>query len=194
MNLTSTLVVHSSLRNVAAMSYPQYTPPGNQPPPTSTTYPYGTYHPPPHVGYGLPQTSGSYPSPYQTPGTYQTGVTSYGWTYPYSYVPQHPHSTHAPRPPVQTSATGTAQSTSTLNPPPVQQRSTTFTSYTPSYMRDSAAAAATGGATGRGSRKQSNIKGLFSKEREFKTTWTLHNWLRSAYIVSSEEPDVWIRR
>lgn len=147
------------------MSYPHYTPPGSHPPPTSTTYPYGAYHHPPGA-YGHPQTPGAYS--YQAPA-YQPGVTGYGWTYPYSYVPQHPQSAVAHRPMVQTPAPVTAHTSSTPNPPPVPQRTTTFTSYTPSYMRESVTAAATGGATGRGGRKQSNLKGLFSKERKLRT-------------------------
>lgn len=141
------------------MSYPHYTPSaGGHPPPTSTTYPYGAYHPP-HGAYGHPQTPGAYS--YQAPA-YQTGVTGYGWTYPYSYVP-HP-AVHAQGP--QTIAPITANVTTTSAPPPAPQRSTTFTSYTPSYLRETVPVASSGGATGRGSRKQSNVKGLFTKERE----------------------------
>ncbi|KAJ7172432.1 transcription initiation factor IID, 18kD subunit-domain-containing protein [Mycena filopes] len=36
--------------------------------------------------------------------------------------------------------------------------------YTPSHLRESVAAAGTGGATGRGSRKPANVRGLFTKE------------------------------
>lgn len=142
------------------MSYSYHPSPGGQQPPTG--YPYGAYHTATPGTYGQP---GTYPTPYQATGAYQTGVTGYGaWPYPYSYAPQqHPQSSaHAQRPTLQTSVTPTS---STPAAPPLPQRST-FTSYTPSYLRESVAAAATGGATGRGSRKQSNFKGLFAKERE----------------------------
>jgi len=43
-------------------------------------------------------------------------------------------------------------------------RTTTFSAYSPSYPKESVAAASSGGATGRGPRKQVNHKGLFSKE------------------------------
>ncbi|KAK2466893.1 hypothetical protein APHAL10511_001151 [Amanita phalloides] len=142
------------------MAYPHYTASsGAHPPPTSTTYPYSAYHPTALSGYGHPQTPGAYS--YQAAG-YQTGVTGYGWTYPYSYVPQHPQSAVQRLQP-QTPASVGAQTTATTAPS-VPQRSSTFTSYTPSYVRDSVAAAATGGATGRGSRRQSNLRGLFAKE------------------------------
>lgn len=156
------------------MSYPHYTQPGNQQqPPTSATYPYGAYHPPAPGPYGHPhpQSQQGYPNPYAAPGPYQTGVTGYGWPYQYSYIPQqqqqqHPQST-VPRPAVQATQPVAVQGASTSAIPPAPQRSTTFTSYTPSYLRESVTAASTGGATGRGSRKQSNFKGLFTKEREY---------------------------
>ncbi|TFK42556.1 transcription initiation factor IID, 18kD subunit-domain-containing protein [Crucibulum laeve] len=145
------------------MSYPPYTPtPGGHPPPTSTTYPYGAYHPPPSA-YGHPTTPGAYP--YQTASPYQTGVTGYGWTYPYSYV-HHPQApVHVPRPPVQPATTVTVNPpTAAPAPTPTPQRTSTFTSYTPAYMRESVAAAGSGGTAGRGSRKQSNLRGIFTKD------------------------------
>lgn len=122
------------------MSYTQYTsPPGG--PPTSTTYPYGAY-------------------PYQ-PTAYQTGVTSYGWPYPYSYVSHLPQPVHAQRPGTQTPGSITAHTHSPSVPPTTAPpRPSTFTSY----ARESAAAAGPGGVGGRGSRKQSTVKGLFTKE------------------------------
>jgi len=107
----------------------------SNPPPASTStatpYPYGTY-------------------PYQPPAGYATGVTGYGaWPpYTYSYMPQ----TQPGARPQQT-VTG---SSVPYAPSATAQRST-FTSYTPSYSRESATA------TGR-VRKQANFKGLFSKE------------------------------
>ncbi|KDQ60782.1 hypothetical protein JAAARDRAFT_31757 [Jaapia argillacea MUCL 33604] len=144
------------------MSYPHYPPPtGHSPYPY--TYPAAAYSP----------TPGAYP--YQTPGAYPYGT----WPYPYSYFPQHPHTPHAPvpRPQAQTPAPVASTNTATapIAPPATQaavtpvpvsapSRQTTFTSYTPASFRESSTAAGTGGATSRGSRKQSNLKGLFSKE------------------------------
>jgi len=142
------------------MSYPGYppTPPPTgsaptQPPPT-TPYPYGAYSYSPA------------PGGYSYAGAYQAGVTSYGWTYPYSYVPQHPQaaaaaaaaavSAYTARPPSTPATTHAPTST------PTPQRAPTFSSYTPSYTRESVASLNTGG--GRGGRRQSNLKGLFTKE------------------------------
>ena len=141
------------------MSYTHYTPPGG--PPTSTTYPYGTY-PPPRLGaYGHSPIPGAYP--YQ-PTAYQTGVTSYGWPYPYTYgLPHAPQPVHPQRPVTQTPAPMTAPLPSlAVSHTTTLPRTSTFTPYT----RESAAVAASGGAAGRGSRKQSTVKGLFTKERE----------------------------
>lgn len=147
------------------MAYPGYTP---TPPPTGTApqtpqaYPYGAYHPSP---YGHPSAVGAYTYP---PGAYQAGVTSYGWTYPYNYVPQ-PHlqmpaaaaqvtTQHVQRPPI-TPVTHTP-----TVPAPVPQRAATFTAYTPSYVRETVPSTHSGGRGG--GRRQSNLKGLFSKECE----------------------------
>jgi transcription initiation factor TFIID subunit 13 len=131
------------------MSYTPYTstpPPAGQTATSPATYAYGTYP------YSHPQTPGTYTYP---AGAYQAGVTGYGWTYPYSYVPQHPQ---APRPQgVQTAYTPTP----TLTP----QRTTTFTAYAPSYAKENVSSSAQTGA-GRGNRRQSNLKGLFTKERK----------------------------
>ncbi|KAF8954749.1 transcription initiation factor IID, 18kD subunit-domain-containing protein [Flammula alnicola] len=145
------------------MSYPGYTPtppPPGSATPTAPAYPYGAYHPSP---YGHPSTPGAYTYP---PGAYQAGVTSYGWSYPYSYVPQpHPQvsaaaaaavAQHIQRP----LATPVTPHTPTM-PAPTPQRAATFTTYTPSYARESIPSVHTGG---RGGRRQSNLKGLFTKE------------------------------
>ncbi|KAG6832132.1 hypothetical protein H0H87_002444 [Tephrocybe sp. NHM501043] len=139
------------------MAYPHYTPPAGTHPPTSTTYPYGAYHP--HAAYTThPQTPGAYS---YTP-TYQTGVTSYGW--PYQYTWPHPaQQSHTPTTAPQTPVPAATHPPATPTVTQVPIKPTTFTSYTPSYMRESVAAASSGGATGRGSRKQST-KGLFTKE------------------------------
>jgi len=144
------------------MSYAHYTVPPTGGHPTSTTYPYGTYPPPRHGAYGHPGTPGAYP--YQ-PTAYQTGVTSYGWPYPYSYVPHLPQPVHPQRPGTQTPAPVTSHTPSPAVPPTAAPlRPSTFTPY----ARENVATAATGG--GRGSRKQSNVKGLFTKERETEET------------------------
>lgn len=168
------------------MSYTHYTPPpGTHPPPTSTTYPYGTPYAP-HGAYA--QTPGAYS--YQ-PQAYQTGVTGYGWPYPYAtYVP-HAQQMHAQRPATQTPAPVTAHAPTTA-PTPILQRTTTFTSYTPSYLRESVAAASTGGAAARGSRKQSNVKGLFTKDCEPESFDIIHGRILTPCL--SEESHVWFWR
>ncbi|TFK29963.1 TFIID-18kDa-domain-containing protein [Coprinopsis marcescibilis] len=160
------------------MSYTPYTTPtGSVPPPTSTTYPYGAYQ----TAY-----AGAYP--YQ--GHYATGVTGYSWPYGYSYQhsqaaahlqqlqriatqPQSPLPTptvptptvaHVATPAVATSvvpATPTAHSATTPRP-----TTTTFSTYTPAYAREPVQASSSShnvGAT-RGSKRQSNMRGLFSKD------------------------------
>lgn len=148
----------------SAMSYSTY--PTVQPGQPATTFPYGAYHPSAY-GQALTHTAGatSYPSGYPT---YSTGVTSYGtWPgYAYNYAPgsqHHIQTTSATRPTVQT--VGMPTTTSAHTPASAAPRTTTFTAYTPSYLKESVVAAGTGGATGRGSRKQANFKGMFTKER-----------------------------
>ena len=144
------------------MSYQGYTPTPTPPgtvAPTPPAYTYGAYHPSP---YAHPSTPGAY----SYSGAYQAGVQGYGWSYPYSYVPQpHPQVStlqqqavlqHIPRVPT----TPVTPRTPTL-PGPVPQRTTTFTAYTPSYARETTPAVHSGGRTGR---RQSNLKGLFTKE------------------------------
>lgn len=177
------------------MSYPGYTPTPppttgstpTQPPPNTPSYPYGAY------SYH-PQTPGAY----SYAGAYQTGVTSYGWTYPYSYVPQHPQaaaasavSAYTPRPPV----THTPTTTTTSMP----QRAPTFSSYTPSYTRESVRESVpslnVGGA--RGGRRQSNLKGLFTKECGFHLAFiclSFINWHEIDLMDRSKEFDVWLWR
>lgn len=169
------------------MSYPGYTPTPppatgstpTQPPPTTPSYPYGaySYHPPT-------------PGAYSYAGAYQTGVTSYGWTYPYSYVPQHPQAAAAastaaytPRPPVAHTPAATTTS--------MPQRAPTFSSYTPSYTRESVPSLNVGG--GRGGRRQSNLKGLFTKECEFVSLSSIGIQLTEP-MDRSEEFDVRIWR
>jgi len=133
------------------MSYTPYssTPPTAGQTATPGTYAYGAYP------YSHPQTPGTYSYP---AGAYQAGVTGYGWTYPYSYVPQLPQ---APRTQgvVQTPVTPYIPSATTSTP----QRPTTFTSYAPTYAKENVSSS-TQTAAGRGGRRQSNLKGLFTKE------------------------------
>ncbi|KAJ7632647.1 transcription initiation factor IID, 18kD subunit-domain-containing protein [Roridomyces roridus] len=106
---------------------------------------------------GTPPATAAYPSypyaaSYPPPGAYPyppAGTYQYGY-YPYNY-PQAAGSQPRPHVPPSTSTPNLPQRSST----------TTFSSYTP---RESAAAAATGGATGRGSRKPANVRGLFTKD------------------------------
>jgi hypothetical protein len=72
-------------------------------------------------------------------------------------------------------------------------RITTFSSYSPSYPKESTAAAGSGGISGRGPRKQVNHKGLFAKECEFVTFWELRVF-QTLCCNFSEEFDVWLRR
>jgi transcription initiation factor TFIID subunit 13 len=174
------------------MSYTPYTPTTGSHPPTSTTYPYGAYHP---TTYS--QTPGAYP--YQTPA-YQTGVTSYSWPYTYGYIQhpqavmQRPASLATPAPVTATTTATAGTSTTTLAAPPVPQRSTaTFTTYTPSYMRDNTTNSIAGSFSARGSRKQSNLKGLFTKERAFRQTSPKAPPLTEDSSFS-EKFDVWLRR
>lgn len=121
--------------------------------PAGTSYPYAAYHSGTPGVYTHPQTQAH--AAYQ--GAYASGVTGYGaWPYPYSYIPQQqPQTTQAARPVVQTTVAPATVTTSA--PGPVTPRTTTFTSYTPTQ-------AAGGSSTiGRG-RKQSNFRGLFTKE------------------------------
>lgn len=187
MNYIQYIVVAVHVNTYALMAYPHYTTPTGTP--TSTTYPYGAYHPTALGAYAHPATPGTYS--YQAAG-YQTGVTGYGWTYPYSYVPQHPQSAaHPQRLPSQIPAPVGTQTTTSTPASTAPQRSSTFTSYTPSYLRESAVAAGTGGATGRGSRRQSNLRGLFTKECEA----TLRRYCKIIEnLCYSEKPHVRFRR
>lgn len=125
-----------------------------------TSYTYAAYHPGTLGAYTHPQTQGY--ATYQ--GAYSSGVTGYGaWPYPYNYIPQQQSQTtaQANRPLAQTTAaptTATSSAASTFTP-----RATTFTSYTPSQVREVAQPAGNSSTIGRG-RKQANFRGLFTKE------------------------------
>ncbi|KAI0273755.1 transcription initiation factor IID, 18kD subunit-domain-containing protein [Gloeopeniophorella convolvens] len=123
-----------------------------QHPAASGAYPYSTY------SYTHPQTPGAYP---YTAGAYPgTAVTGYGaaWPYPYSYYQHQPPSSLSK--PIATPLPGT---TATASTPTTTQR-TTFTAYNPTYSRENAGAGASSGPSTRGYKKQSNFKGLFTKD------------------------------
>ena len=128
------------------------------------------------MSYYNPGQPGTYPYGYtpatyaQTPGSYAsysyppTAVTGYGTTWPYySYVPpQHrTTTTAAPR-----SLATTSTTTSGAN------RGTSFaTTHTPASYADTINAAGGSGNTrtsgpSAGGKRQANLKGLFTKERE----------------------------
>jgi len=124
-----------------------YTSQTGQHPAASGAYPYSTY------SYTHPQTPGAYP---YTTGAYPgTAITGYGaaWPYSYSYYQHQPSSLTKP---------AVSQSTATL---PTTAQRTTFTAYNPTYSRDSAGTGAASGTSARAYKKQSNFKGLFTKER-----------------------------
>lgn len=126
---------------------------------TGTSYPYAAYHPGTPGAYQTPGYAAAYPS------AYASGVTGYGaWPYPYSYIPQPqtPTTPQVARSAVQTPATATVTPSAVPTPRP-----TTFSSYTPTYVRETGAIlGTTTGVAGRG-RKHANFKGLFTKERQF---------------------------
>ncbi|SRR6266404_6355251 len=125
-------------------------------PAASGAYPYNTY------SYTHPQTTGAYP---YTAGAYPgTAVTGYGaaWPYSYSYY-QHQPASSLPKP----ATVQSASTAPTATVPTGTQRATTFTAYNPIYPRETAATAVTSGTSTRGYKKQSNLKGLFTKERAF---------------------------
>ncbi|KAI6166986.1 transcription initiation factor IID, 18kD subunit-domain-containing protein [Pisolithus thermaeus] len=125
-----------------------------------TSYTYAAYHPGTPGAYTHPQTQGY--ATYQ--GTYSSGVTGYGtWPYPYNYLPQQQSQTAGPSNPTtraddRRTDRGHYRTTSTFTP-----RTTTFTSYTPSQVRDAAQPVGGSSTVGRG-RKQANFRGLFTKE------------------------------
>ena len=139
------------------MSYTPYTPtpsPAGQATTPSATYAYGTYP------YTHPQTPGTYTYP---AGAYQAGVTGYGWTYPYSYVPQHSQAATSQVARTQGVQAPVAPYTPASTPAP--QRTTTFSAYTSSYAKENVSSSTQTGAA-RGGRRQSSMKGLFTKERK----------------------------
>lgn len=157
------------------------------------------------MSYYNPGQPGTYPYGYtpatytQTPGSYAsysyppTAVTGYGTTWPYySYVPpQHRTTTTAtvPRTPATNSTT-----TSTAN------RGTSFaTTHTPASYADTINAAGGSGNTrtgslASGSKRQANLKGLFTKERERVPENHSQTVTDGPLFFSpfSPKPDVWI--
>lgn len=119
---------------------------------------YYTPGPPGAYQYGYPPAT--YAGAY-TPGSYQypsTAVTGYGSQWPYYYQPQQQQQTQRP-------------SVARTTPAPTRTTSTSFaTTHTPaSYAARDTVNAASGGAGARvaaaGSKRQANLKGLFTKER-----------------------------
>ncbi|GBE81966.1 transcription initiation factor IID, 18kD subunit-domain-containing protein [Sparassis latifolia] len=135
-------------------------------PGTGSSYPYSTYHPPTPGAYSA--TPGAYPTtPYQS--TYPpTAVTGYGgtWPYAYSYYPPQQSTQTALNVAKPTIGPATPVTTAAMPTPAPQRSAPTPASYTftPTYTRESVFAASTGGAVSRGARKQSTMKGLFTKE------------------------------
>lgn len=150
----------ASTNTLAAMSYgknPYQT--GQQPP---VAYPFGQYYP-----YQPAAPSGSSgATPYPTiPNGHTwpppTGVTGYGaWPHAYSYIPGQQQQSHIQ---VQSGTAGVQPAASTSTPGGTQTpKTTTFSSYSPYYTRESTS----GPSGGRAVRKQANFKGMFSKECE----------------------------
>lgn len=155
---------------------------------TGTSYPYAAYHPGTPGAY---QAQG-YAAAYQS--AYASGVTGYGaWPYPYSYIPQQQtqNSAQVARSAAQSPlapATATAAPAAVATPRP-----TTFSSYTPTYVRETGAALGTTTAvTGRG-RKHANFKGLFTKERQFVRD-SSKCYIGLIVLAPSQKSNVWFRR
>jgi len=149
-NPSGNLRPHTS--NITPMAY--YTSQTGQHPTASGAYPYSTY------SYTHPQTPGAYP---YTTGAYPgTAVTGYGAAWPYSYSYYQHQPTASLSKPAATQPT-TTSGTTTL---PTTAQRTTFTAYNPTYTRDSTGTTSVAaGASSRTYKKQSNFKGLFTKER-----------------------------
>lgn len=157
--------------NAVQVSYPTimayYTSQAGQHPAASGAYSYSSYP------YTHPQTPGAYP--YTTSAYPGTAITGYGaaWPYSYSYYQHQPSS--LPKP-------ATSQSATTL--PTSAPRATTFTAYNPTYSRDSAGPAVASGPSARSYKKQSNLKGLFTKERASQPRVVVYNsWFNFYSLV-----------
>jgi transcription initiation factor TFIID subunit 13 len=152
-----------------------YTSQTGQHPAASGAYPYSTY------SYTHPQTPGAYP---YTTGAYPgTAITGYGaaWPYSYSYYQHQPSSLTKP---------AASQSTPTL---PTTAQRTTFTAYNPTYSRDSAGTGVASGTSARAYKKQSNLKGLFTKERTSDSA-SPGVAAHGSNLRFSSQPDVWLWR
>ena len=144
-----------------------------QHPAASGAYPYSTY--------SYPQTAGAYP---YTAGAYPgTAVTGYGAAWPYSYSYYQPSSLLKPA-----TSQPTASAPTTALPTGTQR--TTFTAYNPVYPRETPATAAPSGTSSRGYKKQSNFKGLFTKERAFSVASWLSLVAHNEATRFSSQPDV----
>ncbi|KAI0256821.1 transcription initiation factor IID, 18kD subunit-domain-containing protein [Lactifluus subvellereus] len=129
-----------------------YSSQAGQHPATSGAYPYSTY------SYTHPQTPGAYP---YTTGAYPgTAVTGYGAAWPYSYSYYQHQPTSALSKPATAQATAATPTTAVAT----STQRTTFTAYNPTYSRENAGNGVANGTSSRGYKKQSNFKGLFTKE------------------------------
>lgn len=132
-----------------------YSSQAGQHPATSGAYPYSTY------SYTHPQTPGAYP---YTTGAYPgTAVTGYGAAWPYSYS----YYQHQPTGSLSKPATAQATAATPTTTVSTSTQRTTFTAYNPTYSRENAGTGVASGTSSRGYKKQSNFKGLFTKERAF---------------------------
>lgn len=126
------------------------------------SYPATTY---PYAAYQHPQSNTATPYPYQNPTTPYSNTQAYP-AWPYGYTYQHPQAHHPPPAPTP--------SASSQRPVPAAAypaaTTTTFASYPTTYSREPSSSKA--------SRKQSNLKGLFAKEREFRDrSHNAHSWI-----------------
>ena len=155
------------------------------------------------MSYYNPGQPGTYPYGYtpatytQTPGSYAsysyppTAVTGYGTTWPYySYVPPQHRTTTTTAVPRTTATSSTT--TGTAN------RGTSFaTTHTPASYADTINAAGGSGNTrtgglATGSKRQANLKGLFTKECELDPQ--PQKRARRRLFLRSAEFDVWVWR
>ncbi|EAU88625.2 hypothetical protein CC1G_12017 [Coprinopsis cinerea okayama7 len=169
------------------MSYTPYTTPtGTVPPPTSTTYPYGAYQTP-YPGtyayqnpYAAGVTSYAWPYPYSYMPHQHPQAAQYqrAPTQPATPVATTPVPAPVPapvRPAVTTAQVATPQPAPVVAtpatpaaPPQRSTATTTFSTYTPAYIPRESTAIPTSSSShhlggGRG-RRQSNLKGLFTKD------------------------------
>ncbi|KZV62842.1 TFIID-18kDa-domain-containing protein [Peniophora sp. CONT] len=132
--------------------------------PTTGTYAYGSqqYYPQQNGQYGYGAAYASNPQQYAAwQSYYNQYYSAQARQNGASGTPGATGSTAAASSSTPAASSSTAAATSTSN----NANKSSFSAYTPSYARESVAAAATGGATGRAAgKKQAQYKGLFAKE------------------------------